>query len=120
MEIRFLNVDLEIESHEDLQILVDELQKNCSVSIHDKNLNGNNFAVFSHHSAFESFEVNKIICLFCNEIEKLPPKARTIWNQCLKRKFDAGFESGKVPRDFQVDIQNDVLKRVSNSAEASP
>jgi hypothetical protein len=65
MKIDFLNVDLEIESNEDLQTLVDELKSDCSISINDKRNNGNNFAVFSHKkSAFINREINAIISLY--------------------------------------------------------
>ncbi len=114
MSIRFLNVDLDFESQDDLQILVDELEKDCSLHIHDKNVNGNNFASFSHDSAFDNYEINRIISLFCNTIENLSPKSREMWNSCCTRKLDAGFESGNSPKGFQSVIRADVIKRVAD------
>lgn len=114
MTICFLNVDLEIESQNDLQILVDELAKHCSLHIHDKNLEGNDFASFSHRSAFDNYEINRIISLFCDSIENLSPKAREIWDSCFTRKLDAGFESGNSPKNFQSVIRADVVKRVAD------
>ena len=96
-----------------LQILVDELEKDCSLHIHDKNVKGNNFASFSHRSAFADCEINAIIALFCGSIEHLLPKARKIWDSCCTRKLDAGFESGNSPKDFQSEIRADVIKRVA-------
>lgn len=114
MPIRFLNVDLDIESQNDLQILVDELEKDCSLHIYDKNVNNNNFASFSHRFAFDDYEINAIISAFCNSIENLSPKAREIWDSCCTRKFDAGFESGNFPKDFKSAIDADVIKRIAD------
>ncbi len=113
MNIDFLNVDLEIESKNDLQIIVNELGKDCSLSIYDKNESGNNSAVFSHRAAFNDYSINVIISLFCDSIENLSPKARDVWNSCRIRKFDAGFESGNFPENFQSEIRADIIKRVA-------
>jgi len=114
MTISFLNVDLEIESQGDLQVLVEELETDCSLHIHDKNLKDNNFASFSHRSAFDNYEINVIISLFCGSIENLSPKSREIWDLCITRKMDAGFESGNLPKDFQSVIRADIVKRVAD------
>ena len=113
MIIEFLNVDLEIESPDDLRLLIVELEKNCSLHIHDKKENSNNFAVFSHHSSYINGEINEILALFCDSIEDLSQKAREIWNTCQSKKFDAGFESGNSPKDFQTEIRTDILKRIT-------
>lgn len=113
MSIQFLNVDLFIESAGDLQNLVDELKADFLLSIHAKNDQGNNFAVLSHRSACDNYELNVILSLFCASLEKLSPKAREIWNSCLRKTFDAGFESGKSPDDFQSEIRPEIVRQVA-------
>jgi hypothetical protein len=113
MAIQFLNVDLVIESAGDLHNLVDELNGDFSLSIHAKNNQGNNFAVLSHRSACDNYELNAIFSLFCASLEKLSPKARDIWDSCLRKTFDAGFESGDSPNDFQTEIRPEIIKKVS-------
>ena len=110
-EYSVLNVDLDIESVEDLQIIIAEFGKNVSVSYHDKNEIDNNFAVLSvlHIDS----EINEILSSFCALIENLSPTARCVWDNCLTRKFDAGFESGNSRNDFKSEINAETIKRVA-------
>ncbi|MBS1797434.1 MAG: hypothetical protein JSS81_26665 [Acidobacteria bacterium] len=113
MKIEFLNVDLEIESAGDLRLLVDELKRECRVMVHDKKPDGNNFAVFGHHSSFPDGKINDILNAFCDALENLSPESSAIWRGCRTRKFDAGFESGNFPNDFQVEIDPAALRRIA-------
>jgi hypothetical protein len=58
----------------------------------------------------DNYEITTIISSFCDLLENLSPEARKVWDSCRTRKLDAGFESGKSPKDFQAEIRTDVLK----------
>jgi hypothetical protein len=113
MEIRFLNVDLEIESSENLQPLVDGLGDDVSVLYQGENGSGFNFASFEVKSVFDR-DIDGIIATFCCFIENLSPDAKLIWNKCHSKKFDAGFESGDFPRSYQTEIRADTIKRITD------
>ena len=112
MEVRFLNVDLEIESSEDLQPLIDDLGENVSVLHHGDNGSGFNFVSFEVKPSGER-DVDGIISSFCLYIENLSPEAKLIWDKCYSKKFDAGFQSGDFPRSYQTEIRADTINRIS-------
>ena len=112
MEVRFLNVDLEIESSEDLQPLIDNLGENVSVLHQGENGSGFNFVSFEVKSSGEK-DVDGIVSSFCLFIENLSPNSKQIWSKCHSKKFDAGFQSGDFPRSYQTEIRADTIKRIS-------
>lgn len=113
MEVKFLNVDLEIESSENLQLIIDDLGENVSVLYHGENGSGFNFVSFSVISSGEK-DIDGIISSFCLFLENLLPEAKLIWNKSHSKKFDAGFQSGDFPRSYQTEIRADTIKRVAN------
>ena len=112
MDIRFLNIDLEVESSEDLQPLIDDLGEDVSVLYQGENGSGFNFVSFEVKPSGAK-DVDGIVASFCLFIENLTPEARQIWDNCHTRKFDAGFQSGSSPRSYQSEIRADTIKRVS-------
>lgn len=118
MEIKFLNVDLEFESSEDLQKLIEDFGEKVSVLYHGKNEYGFNFASLeTSESAFEIFDSGKtadeVINDFCNLIENLSAKSKTIWEKCKSRKFDIGFESGNSSITYQTEIKPNTIERMA-------
>ncbi len=112
MEVRFLNVDLEIESSEDLQLIIDDLGKDVSVLHHGDNGSGFNFVSFEVEPSGER-DIDGIISSFCLFIENLSPDARLIWEKSHSKRFDAGFQSGDFPRSYQTEIRADTIERVA-------
>lgn len=115
-DICYANVDLEIESKKDLHPLIKELSKNIDVLYHDRLENGNDFASLE-------FSLNTIKCdiygepesailAFCGLIENLSSESRNIWDDCLEKRFDVGFESGNTENTFNTKIQTETIKRI--------
>lgn len=113
MEIGFLNVDLEIEGSENLQLIVDDFGEDVSVLFNGKNGSDFNLASFEIPLGIDR-DADGIISTFCLLIENLSPEAKSIWDKCHSKKFDAGFESGDFPRSYQTEIRADTIERVSN------
>ena len=109
-EIHFLNVDLEIESSENLQLLVDDLGEDVLVLFNGKWKNGFNFLAIE---TYPDANVDEKISLFCTLIENLSPEAKLIWDNAYSKKFDAGFECGEFPNSYQTEIRADTIKRVA-------
>ena len=99
--LRFINVDLDVESAEELQPLID--------------------AMAPHAYSLErppgqaSFEVNDaspndpevVILEFIRIVKSLPAAARKVWDAASKRVFDIGLQSGRHPflRSYNIGIE---------------
>jgi hypothetical protein len=112
MEVRFLNVDLEIESSEDLQPIIDDFGESVSVLYHGENGSGFNLASFEVYPS-GARDIDGIIAEFCLYIENLSPEAKEIWDKCFSKRFDAGFQSGDFPRSYKTEIRADIVERVA-------
>ena len=112
MEIRFLNVDLEIESSENLQPIIDDFGEDVSVLYHGENGSGFNLAAFEVNFSNDN-DIDGIVSTFCFLIENLSQEAKEIWNKCHSKRFDAGFQSGDFPRSYKTEIRADTLERVA-------
>jgi hypothetical protein len=112
-KIKFLNIDLDIESQDDISLVVKEFSNRLTVmrNNHDEGI---------YYASFETgyTEENEIIKEYVNVIEGLSLEARETWNNCLKREFDFGYESGDRPNDFHSKISAksiEILAKVGGS-----
>ncbi len=115
-DVCFANVDLEIESKDDLQSLIDEFGENVHVLYHDRLANGNDFVSLETVYLVKTEnhgEVENTISAFCDLIENLSLELRSLWNKCIEKKFDIGFESGNTENTFNTEISAKTLKRLA-------
>ncbi|ATC97425.1 MULTISPECIES: hypothetical protein [Pseudoalteromonas] len=109
-DIQFLNVDLEIESKQDIAQLVSDLGKSAMVLHYDKDETRQlarieaNIDVTSPDSA-----INHL----CELIESCSRNALKQWLSCTRRTFDIGFQSGQNPKCFNQALHADTLLRIS-------
>ena len=111
MEIRYLNTDLEIESKSDLSKIVEHFGEDVLVHHHGE-ITGYQHASFS--IAGGSTDTNGTINYLCDLIESLPPDVREIWNGCVSRVFDVGYECGASPQNFRSEIRASTIARVGS------
>ena len=111
MEVKYLNTDLVIESRNDLSKIVEEFGDDVIV-LHHGEMRG------YQHASFEvaewSTDADGTINSFCMLVESLPHEAREIWNGCISRVFDVGYESGSSPPNFRSEIRASTIRRVAN------
>ena len=109
-EIQFLNVDLELESKQDISLLVADLKKSAVVLHYDKD-------EYRQLARIESKEdvtsPDKAINHLCELIESCSRNALKQWLSCSRRTFDIGFESGTSPKCFNQALSADTLLRIS-------
>ena len=111
---QFLNVDLEIESSEDLQPIVDEFGEDVSVLFHGKLDRGTWLACFEIMTVLPSArDPDGYIGGFCWLVEQLTPEARRLWDNCHSRKFDIGIQGGSSPAGYQTQIRPDSVSRLA-------
>jgi hypothetical protein len=107
-EIRFLNVDLDIESTNDISPIVQEFSGRLSIM---RNEQKEGLYIASFETGYE--EENKIVEEYVSLIEGLSPEAIEIWNNCTKREFDFGYDSGDWPNDFHSKISEKSIKSLA-------
>jgi hypothetical protein len=122
-DFHFINVDLELESSESVQFLVNELSENtyalyCSdidemanleLSVEKRN------GVYFYDSYGDEKDliggVDIHISEFCNLLENLSEESRRIWDKCHRKEFDIGFQSGNTSKSFNTQIRAETIKR---------
>jgi len=106
--IEFLNIDLDIESNDNIQLLVEELGKRLTVM-------NNNEIKKVHYASFETSysEENEIINEYVSIISALSSDSKSLWNNCIKRVFNIGYESGKEPSSYESRINENSVKALA-------
>ena len=108
--IQYLNVDLDLESENDISHIVDTFGEDVIVLHHGK-------LDDYHHASFETTDVmptaDEVINYFCGLVEALPDGVRAGWDSCRKRVLDIGYESGTSPSNFRSELKPTTLQRVA-------
>lgn len=108
--IDFRNVDLEIESLQPVDEIIDVLGQDVLV-LHSNVSRRPYTASFELSQSIGSPEA--VISEFCTLIENLPSSARKIWDACVSKTFDIGYSSGDQSSSFQSFIHSNTLIRMS-------
>ena len=111
--IQFLNIDLDIESDKDISLIVKEFGERLTVMRNDESE-----GIF--RASFETgyAEENAIIKEYVDLINNLSPEAKALWNRCLIRRFDIGYESGEEPNNYYSELSEksiNLLAKVGGS-----
>ena len=108
--VRYLNVDLEIESKSDLSKIVEEFGDDVSV-LYSGEMRGYQLASFEIPG--NTADADETINNFCLLVEGLPKEAREVWDGCCSRVMDVGYESGTSPQNFRSEIRASTVQRVA-------
>ncbi|WP_440054831.1 hypothetical protein ACSLBF_01310 [Pseudoalteromonas sp. T1lg65] len=109
-EIQFLNVDLELESKQDISALVSDLKRNAVVLHYDKDEYRQLARI---EASAEEMTPDKAINHLCELVESCSKPALKQWLSCSKRTFDIGFSSGTSPKCYSQALHVDTLLRIS-------
>ena len=123
MEISFLNLDIIIYSQEDLTPLHDELTDQVLI-LHNDLIEEENSK--SYLLTFEADldtndiddPINTLTLHLCELINNLSPESRRLWQQCDRKIFDYGYESGLQPLTFSAELSSQAIAQIA-SLEAS-
>lgn len=108
-KIEFLNIDLDIESDEDIELLVSEIGKRAT-TMRNENEAGKYVASFEAADG----EENEIIAEYKSIIDALSTEAKAMWDNCTKKDFDFGYESGDKPNDFHSRLSKDSIAAIND------
>ena len=109
-DIQFLNVDLEIESKQDIAQLVADLKKSAVVLHYDKD---DTRQLARIEAKLDVTTPDKAINHLCELVESCSRNALKQWLTCSRRTFDIGFQSGQSPKCFNQPLHADTLLRIS-------
>ncbi len=123
IDFHFINVDLELEASENIQPLVHELSEN-TVSLYCGDIDEMANLELSLHERsgvdfYDSYNDEKDliggvdihISAFCDLIENLSVESRRIWDNCHRKEFDIGFQTGNTAKSFRTQIRPETIVR---------
>jgi hypothetical protein len=111
-ETHFMNVDLEVLSHESLAPLVQALGNRVFV-LHEGRW-GRRYGAFlelsgSGYQRNADLLIRRLIAL----LKKLPASARRLWRGARVKQFNLGIEAAHRPRSFELRLQDSTLESVA-------
>ena len=110
MEIQYLNTDLDIESKSDLSRIVEEFGEDV-ITLHHGEMRGYQQARFE--TSYDNIDADGVMNSFCRLVEQMTKEVREIWDGCVSRAFDIGYESGSSPQNFRSEIRASTIQRVA-------
>jgi hypothetical protein len=105
----FLNVDLEIESEDDLSLLVEAFEPR-SYSL-ERPLGR---ACFELNEPVSPTDPEPLILEFVRIVKALPAGPREVWNRASRRVFDIGIQSDHHPIQRSYRLASSTLREISN------
>ena len=110
MEIQYLKTDLDIESKSDLTSIVEDFGEDVIV-LHHGEMRGYQHAACE--ISVDNTGADHVISSLCTLVEQMPKEVREIWDGCVSRVFDIGYESGSSPQNFRSEIRASTIQRVA-------
>lgn len=111
MKTYFLNVDLEIESHQNLQPIVEAFGDDVR-NLYCGQAQGHYLATFELPGV-SGTDPDSIIYSFCRLIESLDNEAKKLWDSAFTKVFDIGYEGGLEPSSYSSEIRAGTIKKVA-------
>ncbi len=111
MKIQYITTDLEFESEESLNPIVQELGDSIVTQLNQW-VAGKYRVSLSGTGSEINFEPEQTINEFCDAIEKLSESSRDLWNGCINRVADIAFESGSEPNHLTYQLSVKLLSRL--------
>jgi hypothetical protein len=108
--VQYLNTDFDIQSANDLSRLIEEFGEDVDVLFHGE-IKGYRAASFNLSEPF--LGPDEAINSFCLFVEQLPAEVRRIWDGCVSRIIDIGFESDESLTNYRVEIRDSTIRRVA-------
>jgi len=112
MAVRFINVDLDIESRNSLDYLCLELSSSGIHHLHCEPGERGFFARLECSNGGDTSEADSVINQFCDGLESLDKRASEQWMSAHRRCFDIGYETSGSDQCWQSDLKLRTLSRV--------
>jgi hypothetical protein len=108
---QFLNVDLDLHARDGLDDLLDAF--GASVIVLQRT---NHQLSLEMNQPFSSVEetLDETLHGWVSLVEKLPPRARELWNQCELKSFNIGIRAGKSPHQACFEISKHTVSLLAD------
>ena len=110
MSIRFLNVDLEVQSHKDLGPIAADFGEDV-LTLYCGDAHTHKLALFE--TAVSYGDPDTTISHFCTMIEGMSADVRSLWTDSFSKVFDIGYESGLSSQKYSSELRPDIVARVA-------
>ncbi|QDT47643.1 hypothetical protein Pan258_16790 [Symmachiella dynata] len=109
----YLNTDLDLIAAVELSPLIEALESDGRLFSLHMTLGDDGFwySTCETESQFDEPDANIVHML--DAIESLPDAARAIWDQCVTREFNPGYDCGAEPWGFNQGLSNETLRRMA-------
>lgn len=111
MKIQYITTDLEFESLENLDAIVQELGDKVVTQLNQW-VDGTYCVSLSGTGSEINFEPEQTINELCDVIESLSESSQALWYGCIKRVADIAFESGSEPKHLTYDLPANLISRL--------
>src|SRR5262245_7924657 len=110
-ETRFLNVDVDVWAKANLEPLVAALGNKVLVHYVGAQAaeQSAHFSLASAHGKDPDTIIRRLVAL----IDKLPPRARLLWNRARARDFNVGVQAGIAPYSHEIVLRETTLDLVA-------
>lgn len=109
MTIQFLNVDLEIESYQNLQPLVDAFGDDV-INLYCGKTQEHYLATFE---APYSADADSLTNYFCDLVYALNDEPKGLWNTAFSKVFDIGYECSLEPKSYSSELRLGTLEKMA-------
>ncbi|KAF0144933.1 MAG: hypothetical protein FD156_1504 [Nitrospirae bacterium] len=110
-KIQYITTDLEFESAENLDSIVQELGDSIVIQLNQW-VDGKYRVSLSGSGSELRFSPEQTINEFCDEIEKLSASSKALWDRCINRVADIAFESGSEPNHLTYHLSANLISRL--------
>lgn len=110
--MRYLNVDLEIDSKEDLSLIVDAFGEDV-VTLYNDRWGPHYRAAFEIGGSLAA--ANENISMFCSLIEALEGESLRLWSNAFSKVFDIGYEADDSPERGRTELDAYTIERIAKT-----
>jgi hypothetical protein len=110
-KIQYITTDLEFESAENLDPIVQELGDSIVTQLNQW-VDGKYRVSLSGTGSELNFVPEQTINEFCDAIESLSASSQALWNGCINRVADIAFESGSDPNQLTYHLSANLISRL--------
>lgn len=113
----YITTDLELAASQDLTPLADVLAQRGFITYNIVQHEDNSWSArFRTEEGFEEPDQN--IAAILTIIEALDEVSRSLWERCILREFDIGYECGDEPKTFVQHLTTETLSRIARAGVA--
>ncbi|MBI3946577.1 MAG: hypothetical protein HY321_11705 [Armatimonadetes bacterium] len=110
MEPAYINTDLDLESAGDLSPILDEFGEEVFVLFHGS---ARGYDLATLEVAAMDLSADGAVARFCHLVGNLSEESRGVWDACVSRTFDIGYESGESGARYRSELRPETVRQAA-------